>query len=85
MSFETLYAILRNGAVKAVFEKILKSRIVTEKDLYTQLDTLNEKDLSRSLKELEKAGLIASKEAAVPDWNRYFLTAEGLAAERMLK
>ena len=75
---------LKDESTKKIFKEILKSRILSHKELAERLE-LPPDAMKNSLKELKKAELIDFKESSVIDWNKYFVTERGLAAARILQ
>lgn len=80
-----LFQVLSDDTARRVFEEVARSRIVSHGQLSEQLSEINEDAIVKSLSKLKGIGLIDRRSAVISEWDRYFITAEGLAAERMLR
>jgi len=78
-----LYKILADHDNVEVLQKILKSRILSKKQLENKISEI--KNLNEVLKKLEDAGLIQKKKASINDLTRYFPTEKGLYLEKLMK
>jgi predicted transcriptional regulator len=77
--------LLEDSDVRKVFQRIARERIVSFRDLSNLLDreaASVRDDLHGLLGQLVESGLIEEQEAPITDFNAYYLTADGLAANR---
>jgi len=84
--------LLSNNVVKLVFKEVLKNRYVLLKEIRESLykkpelqATLNNSKLEDAVKKLKDADLIKERTAPIEDFNTYYVTADGLTAERQLR
>lgn len=80
--------VLANPHVRNVFTTIAKNRQILFKDLIGSMSPAVERDAIRaSLEELKKANLIKEVEETLTlgDFDRYYVTADGLRIERQLQ
>ncbi len=84
--------LLSNDVVKLVFKVVLKNRSVMLKEIRESLNrtpelqaSLDEVKLEDAVKKLKDADLIKERTAPIEDFNTYYVTANGLTAERQLR
>lgn len=66
-----------------VFHKVADSRKIVLKDLWDLGPSKAE--ISESVKQLSKAGLIGEVPSSVEDFSTYYVTADGLTADRQIR
>jgi len=74
---------LNNPKVLSLFKRILRSRILTQSEL--EKGDLDSKELKMALEKLQSLGLIEKKTSTFQHLNKFYPTAEGLEAEKMVK
>lgn len=77
--------LLEDSEVRKVFHRIARERLVSFRDLSDLLDREAapvRDELHGLLRQLVDSGLVEEQEAPIPDFNTYYLTADGLAANR---
>jgi predicted transcriptional regulator len=67
-----------------VFNVVAQARKIPRKDLWEAVHE-PEEEVSQSLNELQKAGLIKKEPASLEDFSVYYVTGEGLIAERLIR
>ena len=84
--------LLSNDVVKFVFKEVLKNRSVQFKEIRESLyqkpelqSNLDNFKLEDAVKKLKDADLIKERTAPIEDFNTYYVTADGLTAERQLR
>jgi hypothetical protein len=92
MSLDTLNlaTVLSSDLPKNVFKEILKNRSALFKDIRAsvsenQLPNVGVKEIERAVKTLVDASLVKERSAPIEDFNTYYVTADGLGVERMLR
>lgn len=86
----SLVTLLSNPAVNLVFKEILKNRSVLFKDIRQSLsgkfdvETEHTK-IEEAVQALVDASLVKERPASIEDFNTYYVTADGLTAERQLR
>jgi hypothetical protein len=80
-------ALLQDTAARKVLEAIAREKKLQFKDLSktVQIEHLTSEDASKALELLKTAGLIGEETAPIADFHTYYVTAEGLSAERQLR
>ncbi len=68
-----------------VFHTVAGARKIALKDLWDSVDGPTKEQVSASVKQLSKAGLIGEVPASVEDFSTYYVTADGLTAERQMR
>jgi hypothetical protein len=80
-----------DAIVRTVFKEILKNRSAVFRDLLGSVRRLssNEEDsrlqVENAVTQLKAADLIEERRAPIEDFNSYYVTADGLTAERQLR
>jgi Mn-dependent DtxR family transcriptional regulator len=79
--------LLVNDQARQVFEKIAEKRYVRLKDLRDMLgqDPAAITHLNENLNSLKQARLIDEEGASLEDFTTYYVTSDGLSAERQLR
>lgn len=77
---------LEEHDARVVFERIAESKLINFRDLdcWLKRDGLVRNNLRGVLEQLVEQGLIEKQEAPVSDFNTYYLSANGLTANRTL-
>jgi hypothetical protein len=79
-------AVLSDKVVQNVFGAVLKNRSMLLKDIKDEVGNVASKeDVLGAVQTLRNADLIGEKAAGIADFNTYFVTANGLGAERVLR
>jgi hypothetical protein len=88
----SLLLLLSNDVTKLVFKAVLKNRSILFKELRESLGKTPElaagpdkTQLENAVKILKDADLIKERIAPIEDFNAYYVTANGLSAERQLR
>jgi len=81
-SFE-IYTALSKPLLKDVFRLILRSRFLSRYELEMKEDVPSE-ELQSALDELSLAGLIGVTPADISDFDKFYPTGSGLAAEKLV-
>jgi hypothetical protein len=81
--------LLSDKVVQTVFKEILKNRSAIFKELFPSLgksteDPDDRKEVESAVSRLKKADLIKERTAEIEDFNSYYVTSDGLSAERQL-
>jgi hypothetical protein len=74
-----------DDTAKEVFSRIAREQTIRLITLRESLDELDDQQLQDSLSKLKTADLIMEHPASIPDFNTYYLTANGLSAEKQLR
>ena len=83
--------LLSKDTIKRVFKEVLRNRSVLFKELREslrktpELRALDKPQLEEAVKKLKDADLIKERTASIEDFNTYYVTADGLTAERQLR
>jgi|HubBroStandDraft_1064217.scaffolds.fasta_scaffold95640_2 hypothetical protein len=82
--------LLSNPVLQEVFKEIVKNRSALFKELVTSLSNntdlnLEDHQVAGALEQLKNADLIKEREAPIKDFNSYYITADGLTADRQLR
>lgn len=80
--------ILEDSDFRKVFRRIARERLISFRDLSDVLDREGEpvRDNLRGVAEqLVEAGLVGKRQAPVSDFTTYYLTADGLSANRTVQ
>ena len=79
--------LLQDTVARKVLETIAREKKLQSKDLAKvfQIEHIEGKDASKALELLKTAGLIEEETAPIADFHTYYVTAEGLSAERQLR
>lgn len=86
MSVDPKFKALVKPLNQQVFSFVVRQRQVHMKDLLDSLSASTSKEVVvESLSELERAGLIKEESASIEDFNTYYVTAEGLQADRQFR
>jgi hypothetical protein len=86
MTSDPKRATLSNPLNQNVFKAVVKARHLILKDLFGSLESSTPKDdVVQSLNQLEKVGLIKAESSSIPEFSTYYVTAEGLQADRQLR
>jgi len=67
-----------------VFHTVADARKIALKDLWDSVEGSSKEQVSESVKQLSKAGLIAEVPSSLEDFSTYYVTADGLTAERQI-
>jgi hypothetical protein len=88
----SLLMLLSDKVIQLVFKEILQNRSVLFKEIFEslakkpELETAMTKfSLEDAVKSLKDADLIKERSAPIEDFNTYYVTANGLSAERQLR
>lgn len=84
MDTNAILSMMSNPWTREVFRTVAKNRYVRFRDLCDRKIVPDPKALNSVLQDLTNAALIRTEEAPVADFNTYYVTAEGLSAERAL-
>jgi hypothetical protein len=85
---DSILMLLSDKVLQAVFNVIVRHRDATFKDLaglVSERTNVASDQIERALAQLQDADLIKTSESSIKDFNSYYPTAEGLAAERQLR
>ena len=84
--------LLSNNVIKLVFEEVVKKRSVLFKELRQSLGKAAEfpegaekSQIENAVQVLKEADLIKERTSPIEDFNTYYVTADGLTAERQLR
>jgi hypothetical protein len=81
-----IITILADNLTRTLFERIARERRITYKDLLEAVkSSVNPDAAEPRLDQLRAAHLIEEQEAPLKDFRTYFVTANGLSAERELR
>jgi len=82
-----LTLLLTSVAARHVFTAVAKSRLISFKDLVRVRTVAGEdrEQIKKSLEVLKNADLIKEEAAPVKDFSKFYVTANGLRAERQLQ
>jgi hypothetical protein len=81
----TILAIMSNPSIREVFKAVARHKYVRRRDLRDQVQSATDpQELNLVLNELTNASLIRAEKAPLADFDTYYVTAEGLSAERAL-
>jgi hypothetical protein len=82
----TLFNILSDNVTRSIFHLIADERQVTYRDLVNTLDEqhIRTEDASERLERLRNAQLIEKEGAPLPDYETFYITANGLSVDRQL-
>lgn len=76
--------LLNNDLMRRIFYAIARKRRISMGDLLRTIDTPPEQ-AQKILERLKGIHLIEESSAPLREWNTYFVTADGLSAERALE
>jgi hypothetical protein len=85
---DNILMLLSDNVLQAVFKEIVKNRSAIFKDLMGSVSgrtNVASDQIERALIQLQNADLIKTSESSIKDFNSYYPTAEGPAAERQLR
>lgn len=82
--FDPKFDVLRDEQNCEVFRQVLHGRRVRLKDLRARLKDMDPERLGNALRSLHEADLIDERGAAIEDFSRFYITAEGLRTGREL-
>jgi hypothetical protein len=84
---DVVVALLQNAHARKVFETIAHAKKLQAKDLSRvwQAEQISGEDARHTLEWLKAADLIGEEAAPVADLHTYYVTAQGLAADRQLQ
>ena len=82
MSISPFYELQSNADARRVFREVARRRRIS----FTELEALDldEATLLKALKVLQRIGVVAETSAAIPQLRTYYVTRDGLAAQREL-
>jgi hypothetical protein len=82
-----LTLLLTSVAARHVFAAVAKRRLISFKDLIRVITVATEdwEEINKSLEVLKQADLIKEETAPVKDFSNFYVTANGLRAERQLQ
>lgn len=80
-------ALLQDTVARKVLEAIAREKKLQFRDLAKvfQLEHIEGEEASKALELLKTVGLIGEETAPIADFHTYYVTAEGLSAERQLR
>ena len=87
----TFVVLFSNDVTKFVFKEVLKNRSAMFKEIRESLSkkpefsALDNSTLEETVRKLKDADLIKERTAPIEDFNTYYVTADGLTAERQLR
>jgi DNA-binding transcriptional ArsR family regulator len=81
-SYEIASFLSDNPSRRKVFAEVAKSKSIRFRELVYRLSSMDEDEAKRHLEELQRAGLIDSKNASIDSLNTYYVTNDGLQAKR---
>ena len=85
VTLETL-SLLSDRAARMVFDGVVRERTVKLGDLVRKVSgRLDERTTIERLDSLERAGLVNVSRATLPEWNVYYVTADGLELRRKME
>jgi predicted MarR family transcription regulator len=74
-----------SDVLKDVFSIVAKNRSVLFKELCQYVKVRDQNEVEDAVKKLEKADLIKERSAPIKDFYTYYVTADGLTAEKQLR
>lgn len=83
--------LLSDTITKRVFQEVLRNRTVLFKELWESLNknkelaSVKKPEVEGAVKKLQDANLIKERTTPIKDFNTYYVTANGLNAERELR
>jgi hypothetical protein len=81
--------LLADRSTRTIFETVARERKISHKDLVQTLTRIagvvSTNEISTRLDQLEEAKLIGEQGAPIEDFKTYYITADGLSAERELR
>ncbi len=80
----TTLGILSDTETRSIFELVVKLKNARLDMLLKKLDTDDQASVIIHLGRLQNVGLIDEKRSTLPEWNKYFVTADGLEAIRKI-
>ena len=85
---DNILMLLSDNVMQEVFKEIVRNRSAIFKDLMGSVSgkaNVTSDQIEGALAQLQNADLIKTSESSIRDFNSYYPTAEGLAAERRLR